>query len=249
MQYAAIPCLFAMGNTIGGERHAADPRPHPGPARPAGSRCSSAGRCPSSSTASSCSLFALALGGLMLARRRCRSPACRWSGRHRRGRAFSCTGLGLLAAGAGAAGARDRPCCPTSSSGVLHHLLRGQRRRSTDLPDMGGDRGAAGCRSPTPSRQPGRWSPGRPGRTSRGWSAKEAADRLGLLSHRHRAAGLLRAREPPHAPRSSGSSDAGRRRPSGLRLAAGALRAGRRTRRPSRPPSPPAAGPVAAPGR
>ena len=45
LSYAAIPCLFAMGSTIDGRAPVTDAPADPHLARPAGSRCSSAGRC------------------------------------------------------------------------------------------------------------------------------------------------------------------------------------------------------------
>ena len=53
IQIASSPCLFAMGDHDRGRAQRPDPGPHPGQPGASRARCSWAGRCPSSSTASS----------------------------------------------------------------------------------------------------------------------------------------------------------------------------------------------------
>ena len=72
LQYAAIPCLFAMSNTIAGERYQQTLGVHPGHARPAGCRSSSGRSLPVIVNGSSSPLFALAVGGADARRPRAR---------------------------------------------------------------------------------------------------------------------------------------------------------------------------------
>ena len=167
VQYSAIPCLFAMANTIAGERWTQTL----GivlvtPAN--GCRCSSAGRCRSWSTGSSCRCSAWSSARCCSASPSRRRPGCPLA-LVVAVAAVSCTGLGLVNA---ALGLRVRETAVMSN--VLFGVLLifcgvNVARRLAARLDGGG--GLAGCRSPMRSRQRASWRPVAPSGRSPGWSA------------------------------------------------------------------------------